>query len=81
MGRSWKKELIQIPSVGYLKYDMFEQNIKQDNLMEQNLKVLSCNSDNNYHPSSTIDLCRYLAENYEDEFIAAGGDSGLTFSC
>ena len=45
--------------------------------MEQPLKSLSCNSDNNYYPSSTINWCRYLAENYEDEFINAAGDSGL----
>ena len=36
--------------------------------------------DNNYHPSSTINLCRYLVDNYEDEFLSAAGDSGLTFS-
>ena len=41
---------------------------------------MSCNSDNNCHPSSTINVCRYLAENYEDEFITAAGDSGLSFS-
>ena len=27
-----------------------------------------------------INLCCYLAENYEDEFITATSDSGLTFS-
>ena len=75
-----KKEFIQIPFVGHLKYDRFKQNVKQDNFIEHTLKALSCNSDNNYHPSSTIILCRYLAENYEDDFIAAVGDSGLTFS-
>ena len=31
-GGSGKTELIQIPSVWYLKYDRFEQNVKQDNL-------------------------------------------------
>ena len=72
--------MIQIPSIGHLKYDRFKQNGKQDNFIEQTLKGLSCNSDNNYHPSSTINLCRCLVENYEDEFIAVGGDSGLTFS-
>ena len=25
-------------------------------------------------------MCRYLAENYEGEFITAAGDFGLTFS-
>ena len=80
MGWSGKKELIQIPSVGYLKYDRFKQNVKQNNFIEKTLKALSCNIDDNYHPSSTINLCRYLAENYEEEFISAAGDSGLTFS-
>ena len=72
--------MIQIPSVGHLKYDRFKQNVKQDNCIEQTLKVLSCNIDDNYHPSSTITLCRYLTENCEDEFICAAGDSGLTLS-
>ena len=72
--------MIQIPSVGHLKYDRFKQNVKQDNFIEQTLKVSYCNSDNNYHLSSTTHLCHYLAENYEDEFINAAGDSGLSFS-
>ena len=74
-----KKELIQFPSVGHLKYDRFKQNVKKDNFIEQTLKILSCYS-NNYYPSSTIHLCRYIAENYEDEFITIAGDSSLTFS-
>ena len=41
---------------------------------------MSCDIDDNYHPSSTIYLCHYLADNCEDEFISADGDSGLTFS-
>ena len=49
-------------------------------LQKKTLKALSCNIDDNYHPSSTIHLYRYLAENNEDEFISAAGDSGLTFS-
>ena len=72
--------VIEIPSVGHLKYDRFKQNNKQNNYNEKTLKALSCNIDDNYHPSSTIHLCRYLAENYEEEFISAAGDSGLTFS-
>ena len=39
-GGRGKKELIQIPSVGHLKYDRFKQNVKQDNLIEQTLKNL-----------------------------------------
>ena len=52
----------------------------KNNFIAKTLKALSCNIDDNYHPSSTIHLCRYLADNYEDEFISAAGDSGLTFS-
>ena len=79
-GGRWKKELIEIPSVGHLKYDRFKQNIKQDNFIEHTLEALSFNSADNYHPSSTKKLCRYLVENYGDEFITAASDSGLTFS-
>ena len=79
-GGRGNKELIQIPSVGHLKYDRFKPNVKQGNFIEQTLKALSCNSDNNYHPSSTINLCRYLADNCEDEFTTATGNSGLSFS-
>ena len=49
-------------------------------LQKKTLKALSCNIDDNYHPSSTINVCRYLAENYEDEFISTASDSGLIFS-
>ena len=71
--------MIKIPSVGHLKYDRFRRNIKQDHCIQQNLEALSCNSDDNYHLSSTIHLCRYFAENYEDEFIIYTGNSSLTF--
>ena len=72
--------MIQIPSVGHLKYDRFKQNVKQDNVIEQISKALSYNINDDYHPLSTIHLCRYRTENYEDEFISAAGNSGLTFS-
>ena len=49
-GGRGKKESIQIPSVGHLKYDRFKQNGKHDNFIEHTLKSLSCNSDNNHHP-------------------------------
>ena len=49
-------------------------------MIEQHLEALSCNSDVNQYPSSTTHLCRYLAENYEDEFMTTGGGSSLTFS-
>ena len=29
--------------------------------------------------SSLINLCHYIAECYENEFVSAAGDSGLTF--
>ena len=74
------KELIQIPSVGHFKYDWFKQNVKQNNFIGKTLKALSCNIDDKYHPSSTINLYRYLADSYEDEFISAADDSGLIFS-
>ena len=54
--------------------------MKQDNFAEQTLEVLSYNRDDSYHSSSTINLCRYLVENYEEEFITVAGYSGLTFS-
>ena len=54
--------------------------MKQDNVMEQSLEAQSCNSDDNYYYSSTISLCRYFVESYEDEFITPTGDSGLIFS-
>ena len=72
--------MIQISSVGHLKYDRFKQNIKRKKFTEQTLEILSYNSDDSDHSSSTINLCRYLAEKYEEEFISATRDSGLTFS-
>ena len=71
--------MIKIPSVGHLKYVRFKPNIKRETFIEHTLEILFCNSDDNYHPSRTINLCRSLVENYEDEFITATGDSGLTF--
>ena len=79
-GGRGNKELIQISSVGHLKYDRFKQNIKRKKFTEQTLEILSYNSDDSDHSSSTINLCRYLAEKYEEEFISATRDSGLTFS-
>ena len=75
-----RKELIHISSVDHLKYNRFKQNVKHTKFIEKTLESLSCNSDNNYYPSSTINLGRYPEENYEDELTAAAGDFGLTFS-
>ena len=44
------------------------------------MEALSSNSGDICHSWSTINLCRYLAETYEEEFIFAAGNSGLTFS-
>ena len=43
------------------------------------LKVLSDNVEENIS-SRLIKLCHYIAECYEDEFVSAAGDLGLTFS-
>ena len=61
---------------------MASSNTMLNKIMLQNKlkKVLSCNVDDNYHPSRTINLCYYLADNYEDEYISTASDSGLTFS-
>ena len=75
-----KKKLIQIPSVSHLKCDYFKQNIKKDNFTEQALETLSFNSDNSHYSSSIINICHYLAENYEDRFIPVVGDYSLTYS-
>ena len=37
-GGRGEKELIQIPSVGQLKYNRYKQNVKQDGLIEKNFK-------------------------------------------
>ena len=43
------------------------------------LEALSDNVERNIS-SILINLCHYIAEYYEDEFVSATGDSGLTFS-
>ena len=80
MGWSWKKELIQIPSVGHLKCDRFKQNVKQDNCVEHTLEHVSPNSDDCHYSSSIIHLCHYFAETYEEESISTTGDSSCAFS-
>ena len=44
------------------------------------LEALSDNVEENIS-SSLINLCHYIAEYCEDEFVSAIGDSGLTVSC
>ena len=55
LGGRGKKELIQISSDDHLKCDRFKYNVKRNNIIDQTLEALSYNSDDNYHPSSTID--------------------------
>ena len=43
------------------------------------LEVLYDNVEENIS-SSLINLCHYIAEYYEDEFVSAAEDSGLTYS-
>ena len=43
------------------------------------LVALSDNVEGNIS-SSLINLCHYIAEYYEDEFVSTAGDAGLTFS-
>ena len=49
-------------------------------MVQKKIIVLSSNSDDNYYSASIIHLYHYLAETYEDDFISATSDSGLTFS-
>ena len=70
-----KEYLIQISSVGHLKYDRFKHNVKQEHFIEQNFEAIFSNSGDSYLCSSIINLCCCLAETYEDEFISAAGDS------
>ena len=79
LGWSWGTKLIKIPSSGHLRYDRFKQNLKSNNLIHLMLKVLSDNVEENIS-SRLIKLCHYISECYEDEFVSAAGDSGLTFS-
>ena len=48
--------------------------------MDDTLEVFFCNSDDSHYSSSIINLCRYLAETYEEEYISTADDSGLSFS-
>ena len=70
---------IQTPSSSHLRYDRFKQNLEYNNFIKSMLETLSDNIKGNIS-SSLINLCHYIAEYYEDEFVSAAGDSGLTFS-
>ena len=55
-GGRGKKELIQIPSVGHLKYDRFKHNVKQGNIIELTLETITYNSNDSYYSSSIINI-------------------------
>ena len=74
-----EKEIIKIPSSGHLRYDRFKQSLKDNNFISLMLETL-CNNLNGNISSSLINVCHYIAEFYEDEFVFAAVDSGLTFS-
>ena len=74
-----KNKIIQISSSGHLRCDRFKQNLKGDNFIKSMFEVLSNNVEENIS-SSLINVCHYIAEYYEDEFVSAASDSGLTFS-
>ena len=74
------KMIIKIPSSSHLRYDRwFIYNLKWNNFIHSILEALSNDIEENIS-SSLINLCHYIAEYYEDEFVSAAGDSGLTFS-
>ena len=70
---------IQILSSSHLRCDRFKQNLKFNNFIKSILEALSDNVERNIS-SSLINLCHYIDEYYEDEFVSAAGDSCLTFS-
>ena len=72
-GGRGNRKLIKILSLGHLRYDRFKQNLKSDNFIQPMLKVLSDNVDGNIS-SSLINVCHYIAEWYEDEFVPAAED-------
>ena len=63
-----KKKLMKVPSTGHLRYDWFKQNLKSNTFIHSILKTLFDNVDRNIS-SSLINLCHYIAECCEDEFI------------
>ena len=73
------KVLVTIPPVRHLKYDRFKQNCKSSNFVNQSLDVLSNNTEKKLSPS-VINVCHYLADNFEDEFMSTANDVDLIFS-
>ena len=75
---SWEK-IIKTTSSGHLRYDRFKDNLKSNNFIHSILEVLFDNIEGTIS-STLINLCYYIAEYYEDGFVSAASDSGLTFS-
>ena len=73
------KKLIKIPSSGHLRYYRFKQNLKGNYFICSILEIISDNVEW-FFSLSLINVCHYIAECCEDEFVSAAGGSGLTFS-
>ena len=78
-GGRGKKEIINIPSSGHVRYDRLKQNLKNNNFVSEMLEALYNNVYGNIS-SSLINLCHYISKFYEEEYISAAGDSGLILS-
>ena len=71
-GDRGEKKIIKIPSSGHLRYDRFKQNLKDNYFISLMLEALSNNANNNIS-WSLINLCNYIAEFNEEEYISAAG--------
>ena len=74
-----ENNLIKVPSSVHLRYNRFRQNFKSNNYIHHILEGLCDNNEGNVS-SSLINLCHYIAECHEEEFLLATGDSSLNFS-
>ena len=72
-GGRGKNKIIKMPSSSHLQYDRFKQNLKKNNVVNLMLKILSNNVNGNIS-SSLINLCYYIAEFYEEEYVSTAGD-------
>ena len=77
-GGCGNKQLFEIQFSGHLRYDWLKLNIKSNNFIYSVLEALFDNVEGNIS-STFINLCHYIDECYEDEFVSAAGDTGLTF--
>ena len=66
------KQLIKIPALGHLRYDQFKHNLKSNNFIYLILEALFVNDEGTIL-SNLVNLCHYIAEYYEDEFVSATG--------